>query len=205
MQLKDKLDLLRKNKVTSILDIVYDVDDTLNNLNDYVFGELGYELPDIYNINLCNKYTKEQKKAILKYYRDPNVFASLSYVEGAKDICKIEDTKKALVWINSGNLSVEALKIKEKTLLSEIPNLNPSRVVLQMVDKQAKVIISGDIIIEDSFEDLIRYPFYSIKILIDKSYNQSSIYNATDDQYGIIRVESLTEANRIIKEIITLW
>lgn len=188
------------------LNVVYDVDDVLNNLNDYVFDTL--KLPKAKRFVIAENsdiYTEQQVEAIIQMYRDSETFKHLKFVPGARDICRIEKTGKALTWINSSNFTEDVAKVKLKDLVTNIPDLNPDRIILVIGTGNSKNAVSADIIIEDCFTNLNKYPDGCLKILIDKEHNQASEYDTTDAEKGITRVSSLIEANEIIKYVVDMW
>ena len=183
--------------------IVYDLDEVLNNLNEYVYNFLKVPSASVFNIKECKEYTEEQKVAILSMYRDPEVFKKLDLVDGGKEILDIESTGKAEVWINSNNLSDEVKQAKIQWLKEKLPEFNMQHVVMQVKAAESK---DGHddafIIVEDNLLNLRKYSKDTIKILIDKSHNQSEAYNTSDEAEGIIRVKDLKEANSRIKQIV---
>ena len=193
-----------------MINIVYDVDDVLNNLNEYVFLTLGLSFPKLYEISKCTEYTEEQKDSIIHMYKDPNTFRNLQYYSEASNICKVEALKDAAVWINSNNLTQEIAEIKTRSLIDRIPMLNSERIVMQIIEldkhKTIKVdkkpITKADIIVEDNLLSLLKYGTRASKILIDKTYNKAEAYGFTDRQLGMIRVGNLREANECVKGLV---
>lgn len=190
----------------NILNIEYDVDDTLNNLNDFVFDKLGFEPPRRFRILDCtDQYTPEQIKAILDCYGNPEIFKSLRFVPGAKDICSFEKTGKARVGINSKNFNEDILKIKMADIIREIPGISTDRIFMTLGAGYDKRPTDADIIVEDCLENIHKYSDKAARILLNRSYNQSEVYGTTDAEHNIIRVESLVEANAIIKSVVDAW
>ena len=186
-----------------MIDIVYDVDDVLNNLNGYVFQQLKFPEPTNFNIRECKEYTKEQQDTILAMYGEAETFRNLTYVEGARDICEIEKTGKARVWINSSCFTQEIADIKTGSLLASIPGLNPERIILQIGLGHAKEPVNfAKFIVEDCLTNTFKYSNSTIKLLIDKVYNQAKTYRTSDWKAGITRVDNLVEANNIIRKYI---
>lgn len=183
--------------------IVYDIDDVLNNLNDYVFNRLGIsDRPRQFNIMLCDQYTAEQKEKILESYGNPEVFENVAWVPGAYNIFDIERTGKALVSINSSNFNTEVMEVKRKRL-HEIPNINWDRVNLHIGKGYNKEAIdTADIVVEDCITNTIKYRKDTIKLLINKSHNQAETYGIDEKVEGIIRVNSLIEANEYIQRYV---
>lgn len=183
--------------------IIYDVDDVLNNLNSYIFGKLGLPWGERFMVTECMCYTKEQVDALLKMYGDPEVFRNLSYEPGASEIFDIERTGQAEVFIISRNFNQEVADVKMESLLKHIPNAKPDKIDMQIGSgNNKKIDESADIIVEDCIENCIRYPFDTIKILIDKPNNQAEAYGICKEEHNIFRVGSLIEANNLICAIV---
>lgn len=201
--IKEKRALLNES---GPLNAVYDVDDVLNNLNDYVFETLRLHKAKRFKIpENTDQYTEDQMKSIINMYGDPNTFRNLRYVPGARDICKIEKTGKALTWINSSNYTEDIAKVKLESLIANIPDLNIDRIILVIGLGANKNAVDADIIVEDCFTNLDKYHDGTLKILIDKTHNQAETYGSTDAEKGITRVKSLVEANTIIQCVVDNW
>ena len=183
-----------------MINIVYDV---LNNLNACVYERVGCVPASKFNISECVEYTEEEKQAIYDSFGSAEVFRGLSAVPGASEICEIEKTGKALVWINSSNFTQEIADIKREWLFKYIPNLSEERVLLHVGHGEKKVSLDfADIVVEDCFKNLLKYDSHVVKILIDKTHNKAETYGTTDEKEHIIRVNSLLEANVFIKSIV---
>ena len=188
-----------------LINIVYDVDDVLNNLNYVVFESLGMldNMPKRFNISECEQYTDEEKKAILEMYGKTETFAKTSLNDGAKDICNIEKSGLALVYINSRNFSEEIARIKTNMLLEQIPGLSYHRIEMQIGNGEGKRITeNAHIVIEDCITNLFKYPSKAVKILINRSHNQADEYGIIDEEAGIIRVKDLKSAVEMVENIV---
>lgn len=189
-----------------IINIVYDVDDVLNNLNAYVFNTLKVPAASRFNIRECTEYTKEQQDEILQMYSNPETFRNITYVEGAREICDVEKSGRARVWINSRNLTQEIAEIKQKSLLESIPDLKANQIEMQIGAGDKKKISSfADIVIEDCLGNILMYEKHTTKILINKNHNQAKSYGISDSKEGIIRVPTLVHANLIIRKMVDNW
>lgn len=184
--------------------IVYDVDDVLNNLNGYILTKLGLPEPNRYNVMECSMYTSEQKEQILQMYREAETFKHLEYVPGAKEICDIEKSGRAEVMINSSCLSEEVAEVKLHSLLTHVDNLKESKIHFDLTNasNRKRTIDGADIVIEDCLANLQRYGEDTRKILINKSNNQAAEYGTCDLKDSIIRVNSLLEANEVVRRLV---
>lgn len=183
--------------------IVYDLDGTLNNLNEMAFSGLEEEYANLkyYNIDRNDNLTAAQKKLVMNRYKDVSVFKSLSPVSGAD---RIVDIKDKCLWfvdvvIHTHSLTDKVIPVKEKFISHCIPKLEPDKVIYSTGD--AKGIISGaDIIVEDSLEHLSKYSKYKVRILVDKPYNKFENYPSIDST-GIVRVDTLNDAVNYIERV----
>lgn len=188
------------------LNVVYDVDDVLNNLNEYVFKQLGVTWrPRRFNVRECTDVSTEFQDKIIGMYGSPETFENLDWVDGAHEITSIEADGSAKVWINSNNFSDTIRDIKRHKILTELTEINPNRVVLQVSGSNDKKAVNADIVIEDHIINCLKYSDWAIKILIDKTWNQPDQYEIAEDFYHIIRVGSLLEANQAVREIIAAF
>lgn len=190
-----------------IINVVFDMDDVLNNLNDYVFNTLGLKRPSLFEINQCKEYSDAQKAAIIGMYKRADVFKALELVPGAREICKLEAIKErkngeevgVRVWINSVSLTQDIADVKRQQIEREIKGINMDRVILPVGRKEA--LEHTTYIVEDSMANLQNgYGWQTCKILIDKPHNQAKAYKTQDDHEKINRVKDLTQAIRFIQE-----
>lgn len=186
------------------LDVVYDVDDVLNDLNEQVFKRIGGTWrPNRFNIRECAGVTEELAEKVLKSYQDPELFKVVNWVPGYKDITKIEETNRARVWINSNSFNNDIRNIKAYRISNELSEVNPDRVVLQVSGTEGKQAIRASIVIEDHIANCLKYADWAVKILVDKTWNSAIEYGIDEEDNYIIRVNSLVEANEAVREIIT--
>ena len=183
--------------------VVYDVDDVLNDLNGHVSTVLNTPQPNNFNIKEATNLTDEQKEKIMEAYGNPDIFRTVPYLEDAKRIFDIENTGKTIVEIHSNNFNSDVANTKLESLRNLFPNIPESKFHLQVGKWDEKdTRTSPDIIVEDSILNLFKYDILTIKILIDKPYNQASSYNTSDFREGIIRVYSLKEAIDTVEKLV---
>lgn len=189
------------------INIVYDMDDVLNNLNNEVYSTLG--IPHL--LNKQKRYivtenteilTKEQMEAILKLYGDKGLFERLKPVRGIERILNIEKLlpNKAFVHIHSTSFNADIIDVKRQFIKDNIPGFSNDRINL-LLGKDKEAFKNADIVIEDSLENLLNYDDSTIKILKNKSYNQFNSYGIV--KTDIIRVNDLIEAVDTIEHILT--
>ena len=185
--------------------IVYDVDDVLNNLNDYCLRKLNLPWAPRFNTYENECYTKEQADALMEMYGNPETFRNLTYVEGADQIYHVEADGHAEVHINSRNFNQDVADVKLETLRKLIPGLPLDRVEMQIgLGSDKKIDLDADIIVEDCITNCLKYRYDTIKILIDKPNNQSKVYDIDESEHNIIRVDNLIQANSIIRDFVDL-
>lgn len=188
------------------INVVFDIDDVLNNLNDYVFGTLGLPEPDTFKINESSLYTDEQKKSIMTMYGTADTFRHLRYDNLCKNLPDFEHEQDVHVWINSVCFTKEIADVKLEHLRMYAPGLNEDHIVFQITSdgSSKKELSCGTIMVEDNILNLFKHEETPIKILIDKSYNKAEVYGTADETHGIIRVKSLAEVFKVIDCFISL-
>lgn len=192
-----------------MINVVYDVDDVLNNLNEYATAKAGVDMSAIkyFNIRKNTNIPEDGQDRLLELYGNPDTFRHLSFLDAAYHICDIEkEFDNVYVSIHSNNFAQEIADIKTSALLAEIPGITSEKISMEVGSAMSKSAHSeADIIVEDSFQNCLKYSDDTIKILINKSWNQAENYDSTDKESGITRVESLEKANELIREIVRNW
>lgn len=188
------------------INVVFDIDDVLNNLNDYVFGTLGLPEPDTFKVNESSLYTAEQKKSIMQMYGKEDTFRHLKYDSLCRSLTALERKSNVYVWINSVCFTQDIADVKLGQLRMYAPGLNEDRIIFQITsDGSSKRELScSTIMVEDNILNLFKHEETPIKILIDKSYNKAEVYGTHDATHDIIRVKSLAEAYKVIECFISL-
>lgn len=196
--------------------IVYDVDDTLWNLNETACKVANIDVNKItvYSFNKNPNLTPEEKERLLEAYSSPAVFRLCNFYEGHDRIFDLEQSGEAEVWISSANLSENIISVKLSRLKSEIPNINMQQVAMTCkADTTAKVTdavyqgrVPGDILVDDSMLNIINGEF-KYNILIDKLYNREDgekLLDETPDarNKNIIRVPNLMAAIELVEKIV---
>lgn len=190
---------------------MYDIDDVLNNLNEEVYSTLG--IPHLYykqkrykvreNVGIL---TDKQMDSILNLYSDNSLFERLRPIRGIERITNIEKQlpNKAVVHIHSISLNEDIIRIKERFIRDNIAGFNSERANLALGHNK-DAFKNADIIVEDSLENLLKYGSNTIKILLDKPYNQFNNYGIV--KTDIIRLNDLEEAVDTIERELTrgLW
>lgn len=188
--------------------VLFDVDDVLNNLfeTSNKILNLGELNPKQFNVKMDKDIPADIADKLINQWKKAETFRLVKAMPGIERIPGIEATGKALVGIRSNNLTMEVLEEKRVWLYKHLPTLDQSRVALLICgdDKVNEKEEDGraDIVIEDCLENVIKYGPDVVKILINKSYNQTENYGTTDKEHGIIRVNSLDEAIDRIEELI---
>ena len=191
------------NNINKKILIIYDVDDVLNNLNQYCLDKLGLPWGTRFNTYENECYTKEQADDLMEAYGDPETFRNLELVAGAEDIFSMLNEDKAEVKIVSRNFNQDVADVKMEWLLENIPNASKDKIEMQIgLGANKKVHTEADIIIEDCITNCLKYEFRTIKLLIDKPNNQSEVYGIDEKAENIIRVKSLIEANALVKMMV---
>lgn len=171
--------------------IVYDIDDTLNNLNKHISSIHKTPLPNRYNIRKATNLTDKQKEIIIGCYGNADIFKDVEWNEGYKETEELANKHKII--INSLCLTDDIAEIKYRRIRKDMPWIEEKHIILTVGFEKPKV--SADIIVEDCIENVADYNGDTHKIIIDMPWNK----------YGVVdirRVRSLIEANNEIKSII---
>lgn len=188
--------------------VLFDVDDVLNNLfeTSNKILNLGELNPKQFNIKMDRDIPADIADKLINQWKKAETFRLVKAMPGIERIPGIEATGKALVGIRSNNLTMEVLEEKRVWLNKYLPTIDPTRISLLLCGEnkgnEKGIDENADIIIEDCLENAMRYGPGVAKILINKSHNQSENYGTTDQEQGIIRVNSLDEAIDKIEELI---
>ena len=201
-----KIDSLKKilNNKSSI-DIVYDIDDVINELNKYVFSSAGLtdKYKDIiyYDIDEnTHVLTREEMDRLNSFYENPLSYKLAELANGAADIPSIESlNNRVKIHMYSVCMSSTVKDIKIDYLKRNIPKINLNNCTFIFSDDK-KPLEYADIVIEDKAENILRYRDTVIKILIDKPYNRKILENKRVD--NLVRVDSLVSANKLIKQLV---
>lgn len=183
--------------------IVFDIDETLNNLNEHVFRlldiyEYKYKNLKYYNLKENDNLTRGDIKRIYELYGNPDSYIKAKSADGVKDI-------KDLLILEGINVIIHSLCINEAVLLAKVnwvsEILGTSGIEYNMELGEKNPIVGANIVVEDNLEYLLECEA-DYKILIDKPYNKFENYAINAEESGVIRVKSLKQAIRIIKEIV---
>lgn len=179
--------------------VVYDVDDTLWNLDGTICNILSIDISLIVTYRVFdNPYlTEKQKNDIFSMYGNPDIFKRLEFYPGIERIFDLEKEGKAEVWISSANLNNAVRDIKLRRLM-EIPNINKEHIRLTVGKNVHQGRVNGDILIDDSLQNIVDSNF-EYNILMDMPHNRD-LSMAKDK--NIIRVRTLQEAVDIVEKII---
>lgn len=183
------------------LNIWFDLDDTLWDLNDYVYNKAGINglsLSDatVFNCEYNKNLTDYQKNAIMLCYSDPETFQKLEFVDGVDEICELQDGDRANITIASSCCSFNVHQVKLRRL-GEIKRSDSFYSSLTVYPNHSRG--PGDILVDDSMEN-IRNTDFRFYILIDKPWNTNRVeFLDVLSSKHIYRVSSLKEAIEIIK------
>lgn len=174
--------------------IIFDLDSTINNLNEYVYKEIvrfPFERINSYNISK-NGLSPEQVNTVLAAYNNPSTFAKLSPVHGAEKMRFLIKNPFVKVYVHSLSTRKEINGIKMKWIKELYPYFDEDKILL-VCGEEKKMLDDVYVQVEDCLENLMRSTAKH-KILINKPYNQCQ--TLPDNIY---RVESLSEAFDLIE------
>lgn len=181
-----------------MLKIIYDVDDTIWQLNRTICNLYGLDCNRIkeYDITKTTVLTEEEKRILLESYHNAEIFKLCQYNKGYERVFNLERLGLANVYISSASLNEEIRKVKEYRLLKEIPNINKKHVKLTVGRNTYQGRVKGDILIDDSPINIEKEDF-KYNILINQPYNYGIVFSKP-----VIRVDSLNQAVDVVEEFV---
>lgn len=152
--------------------IIFDLDDTLWNLNEKACRIAGIDITKLITFKIHENplLTDEEKDRLYKVYQDPKLWEDITYCEGANKIAELEKKYKDVkVFINSNCLNDGVYDFK-RSFLSKDFNLPEDQIHLQVSSKK-KDIEDAFIFIDDNPNNInhAKSKFY---IVPDKYWNK---------------------------------
>ena len=177
--------------------IVFDVDDTLWDLNRKVCQLTGIDYSRLTNYRIQDtNLTDGEVQLILSWYNDPELWTDLIWSEGVEYIHTLEDDSTK-VYINSNCLNKRVADAKRK-FLSKALKIPDSRIILNVNSSGTKKKMIDDmfIFVDDSpFNIADSTAKYTI--LLDKPWNQE----IQADESTLFRRNTFTEVMTLIKQL----
>lgn len=187
-----------------MLKVVYDVDDTLWGLNDFITKLHGIDIRKIkrYKTIENDELTEEEKRLIIGSYGDPDIFKQLLFYEGCERVFDLQVFQMADIWISSASLN-DAIRDIKRERLKELPNIDMGHVVLTSGSDPFQGRVPGDILVDDCVKNILDHDF-TYNIMLDKTYNHSEedAQAIIDSGKNVIRVFSLDEAIDKVENIV---
>lgn len=168
--------------------IVYDVDDCLFDVDGYVCEQLDLDINDFTDWDL-SKLPVDVRNKVNKYYHMCETYTDSKLFDGIDELKSIPD-----LYIHTYCLSPEVGIAKRDRLLSL--GFKAEQIILDFCDK--KQDIATLIIVDDNVDNILRSSAKH-KIIINKPWNKG--FDIGNDA---IRVDTLLEANEIVRRIISL-
>lgn len=185
--------------------VVFDVDDTLNNLLENTLRLANIDKDEIRNITKYNlvenkNLTKEQIETIFSLWKRPYTYETCEPHFGIRRINNIIQRSNVLIHSHCTTVEVAEAKIK---WVQKYLALSRKRFIMDAMDlgKPKTHLENVDIVVEDNLQYLLNYNAKH-KILITKYHNNSDNYGIRDEDYNITRVNSLLEAIEIIEGVL---
>lgn len=176
--------------------ITYDIDGVIIPLIETICRKHGIDFNKIteYSISKCDRLTKKEKSLIYREFTNVEIFRAAGIYDGALDINEIAQRND--VFIDSNNVVQDIAFYKAELINRIIPSVKDIKLSVSIKGKDFK---ETDIVVEDCVANLLdNIQVYRAGILITRPWNTS--FNERDHS-KIIRVNSLVEANSIIKSI----
>lgn len=182
--------------------IVFDVDDTLWQLNKRIAAEIGldYNKITVFSAHDNPNLTKTERDALLSAYADSKMFEDIEWDASIEKI----NVLQADIYINSNNSTQEIADLK-RTQLHNILNINDDHIIMNIVgnDKSniTKKYIGDDVyILVDDSPHNIEMSKAKFNIVIKRPWNEHCILPKAKPA---IFVDTLDDAIRLIELILT--
>lgn len=180
--------------------VVFDIDDTLNNLVETTYTKLNilHKLPikKKYYLKDCPELTEQERAAAEATWSDGSTYLECSANKGIEKVDVLSNKKNVEVIIHSFCCNDSAALGKHTWLGSYTER---DRLIMKLEVGNKTPIDDIDFVVEDKIEYLCKCKAKH-KILIDKVYNKAENYDL--DTSDIIRVDSLdTAIDYILNEI----
>ena len=178
------------------LNVVFDVDGVIVDINKKICKKHNIDISKIvkHNIRTCEGLTETEKDTLISEYGSHDLYDDIELEDGADEIMELAPKCNLLIYSVCFNRGISLSKYR---MLTERLNIAPENIELLIKDKDGTKPAHGkaDIIVEDCLDNIINYTKDTVKILLNKPYNQTDL----DDEYGIIRVANIRQAIKIIK------
>lgn len=166
--------------------VVFDIDDTLWPLTEYVASKVGIDYSKLtsYRIEENTGVTPEQVKQVVELYSTGSTYKNIPWYNGVRRI----NSLKADVRISSNNLNEEVAAVKTEELTSVL-DLPVSKITMNIIGEDytyKKLPTSMFILVEDSPYNIARSKA-THNILIKAPFNTS------EHSMGIIRANTSSE------------
>ena len=182
--------------------IVFDVDDTLWQLNKRIAAEIGldYNKITVFSAHDNPNLTNTERNALLSAYADSKMFENIEWDASIEKI----NVLQADIYINSNNSTQEIADLK-RTQLHNVLNINDDHIIMNIVgnDKSniTKKYIGDDVyILVDDSPHNIEMSKAKFNIVIKRPWNEHCILPKAKPA---IFVDTLDDAIRLIELILT--
>jgi len=186
--------------------IVYDVDNVLNNLMDYICEAYNIDIKKIrrYDISENIELTYSEKNKIFRAFNDKDIFLNLKYDESIGEILNCNNADNNIeVHIHSLSMNHEIESVKYSKIIELLKNIDESNIVFEVGSKKS-VMHDVDVLVEDCIENCVKANVKKFCILLDKTYNQADEYGICEKDYNIIRVRALCEGIEVIRNKLSI-
>lgn len=193
------------------INIIWDLDDVLNDLNYTVYNELGIadilERQTEYSIrkNLeSGLFDEKTAKEILDMYSDGELFKRLPTKGNIQSILRVKQMNglnehNINVYINTFSLNKQVEAGKRIWLADNIKNLSDITLIFNTGTPKPKVA-NATFVVDDCIDELIKYGSDTVKIIMDMPYNRGiDLKLAASAGHKFVRVQSLPEAVQYIE------
>lgn len=175
--------------------LVFDFDDTLNNLQETVIEIYNERHHTRYTLSDCIHYDMEDcfpvgmANEIKSLYADPKTYERVKPLSGAKNMLQKLVNSGHQVYIATHNWP-QQFNTKAQWIKHHFPCMDEAHIIAI----SHKHLLRCDIMVEDKLDNLLAKPYY-YRICMNRPWNQD-VY---DEVYGICRVNDCQEVLSAIK------
>lgn len=180
--------------------IVFDLDDTLWNLNKRACELTGIDYNKITTFKATENrnLTIDEKNKLLNMYQNPSLWDHITYCKGAEYIHKLEKLG-VKVYINTNCMTKSVADFKRKFLSRDL-HLPNDQIIIKVEESTNHKILDSDVFIfvdDSSFN--IEKSTAKYTIIPNKPWNQTVVNNNSD----LLRFNSLIDIINCIEILVT--
>lgn len=178
--------------------VIYDMDDTITRLSEYVLNKTDVKPEQFirYNLEENEAISLEKKQLIQAIWESADTFREVIFEDDIERLVEISKLSDIDFKIHSMSLTEEIMEVKRQRLTELGFDIN--KIYLDL--GRNKDMKACDIIVEDSIHNLSN-SLAKFKVLMNRNHNQIKNYPEYRD-LNFIRTPSLVQANDVVINIL---